>query len=636
VGAHDLECYENAFHSLDRGTDSRYVTVLGQPVYTLSLGLGVRLPLHGNLGASPAALLAPGLPAPLVHWLLLAAALAAAIVVVQVALEPLGGRMVSWLAVLLLFCSVPMVAYTVYNDWPETAITYCALVGGVFAPHALLQVGCLRGTRRRLAVWGLLAIVFGLLAASHPGYWPQLAGSLGLSMALSLACPSYTRRERLLAIAAVGTAATLGVLIHIPDVLREAALGAGLPRDTQGPAGELLLTHLFPLSDPGARLPFSLLPLAVASIAWGFTVGRGWRPFVVASGAASIAIAIAASTLLPGSVAMAPSTTWTLRDAATVFAVLSAAYAASLLGGRHRRWGLAALLMIGAQGPLYAASLLWAAPSGGLRPWNHDWRTATTRLAERGMPVAELPPGFRTALWSGGRAEMRLDGQASTDWADAGYPMVTAWTKNRTMAQLVRPNEILFDQTTDLDTRVLCDPAAAGFLRLRYLLLPPGQSCEEWTLHSNALVDGRWAVATRARDDRVRTVQLPDVPPDIRSQPALGDDLTLVRALVPQPGTSIAISADHVSLTLANAPGADIAVVLPVAYDPAWHASSGRVVSLGGLLAVSGAEVARLRVDFVPDAPLRVRAIGMRMAQVLSLFGFVALGLAGRGGRSDY
>lgn len=628
VGAHDLECYENAFHALARGTNARYVTVLGQPVYTLSLGLGVRLPLHGNLGASPAALLAPRLPVPLAHWLLLAAALAAAIVVVQVALEPLGGRAVSWLAVWLLFCSVPMVAYTVYNDWPETAITYCALVGGVFAPHALLQVGRLGVARRRLAGWGLLAIVFGLFAASHPGYWPQLAGALGLSMAISWARPSHTRRERLVAIVGIGTAAALGVLIHVPDLLREAALGAGLPRDTQGPTGELLLTHLFPLSDPGARLPFSLLPLAVVSIIGGLLAPRVWGPLVVASGAASVAIAITASTLLPGSVAMAPSTTWTLRDAATVFAVLSAALAASSLVGRHRRWGLAALVMAGAQGPLYAASLLWAAPSDGIRPWNHDWRTATARLTDRGMPMAALPPGLRTALWPGGRAEMRLGSQASTDWADAGYPLVTAWTKNRTMAQLVRPNEVLFDQTTDLDTRVLCDPAAAAFLRLRYLLLPPGQSCEEWTLQPNALVDGRWAVATRARDDRVRTVRLGNVPPDIRSRPALGDDLTLVRALVPQPGTSLAISADHVSLTLANAPEGDIAVVLPVAYDPAWHASSGRVVSLGGLLAVSGAGAAQLRVDFVPDAALRVRAIGMRVAQVLSLFGLLALAFA--------
>lgn len=634
MGAHDLECYENAFHSLDRGTDARYVTVLGQPVYTLSLGLGVRLPLHGNLGASPAALLAPVAPAPLTHWLLLAVALTAAIVVVRLALEPLGGAVVSWLAVLLLFCSAPMVAYTVYNDWPETAVTYCALVAGVFAPHAFLELHRTSPPARRgLAAFGVAALVFGVVAAGHPGYWPQLGGALAVSLVLSLGRPSHTIRERVGAVLVVGVAATLGVLIHVPDVLREAALGAGLPRDTQGPTGELLLTHLFPLSNPGARLPFTLLPVAIVSIVGGFVVAPAWRLLVVASGVTSVGLAVAAATLLPGSGAIAPSTTWTLRDAATVFAVLSATLAASaLVGPGWRRWGVAALLLVAAaQGPLYAASLLWTPPPAIGRPWNHDWTTATARLARRGMPVAALPPGLRTALWPGARTEMRVGGQASTDWADAGYPMVTAWTKNRTMAQLVRPNEVLFDQTTDLDARVLCDTATAGFLRLRYLLLPLGQTCDGWTPQPNALVDGRWAVATRGRDDRVRTVQLRDVPPAIRDQPAFGEELALVRTLVPQPDTSIAIAADHLSLALVDAArGDDVAVVLPVAYDPAWQTSSGRAVSLGGLLAVSGADEAQLRLDFVPDVALRIRASGMRLAQVLSLFSLVALGLAHR------
>ncbi|HEY6509134.1 MAG TPA: hypothetical protein VIY56_14030 [Vicinamibacterales bacterium] len=622
------------------------MTVWGQPVYTLSLGLGVRLPLHGNLGASPAALLAPGLPAPLAHWLLLAAALTAAIVVVRAAIDPVGGTAMSWLAVLLLFGSAPMVAYTVYNDWPETAVTYCALVAGVFAPHAFLELRRIGHPERRLlGALGLGALIFGVVAASHPGYWPQLGGALAMSLALSLARPSHTVGERLRAALVVGTTAALGVLIHVPDVLREAALGAGLPRDTQGPTGELLLTHLFPLSDPGARLPFSLLPVAVVAIIGGLLVPRAWRPLVVASGVASIAFGIAASTLVPGSVAMAPSTTWTLRDAATVFAVLSAALATSLLVGRRTlsgpadtpprrvRWGLATLLAVAAaQGPLYAASLLWTPPPEVGRPWNHDWRTAPARLAERGMPVASPPPGLRVALWAGGRTDMRAAGLASTDWADAGYAMVTSWTKNRTMAQLVRPNDVLFDQTTDLDTRVLCDPAAATFLQLRYLLMPPGASCEGWTVQPGVLVDGRWVVATRALDERVRTVSPGTVSAGLRSQPALGDDLALVHALVPQPGTSVAVASDHVSVTLADAArGGDVTVVLPVAYDTAWHTSSGHVESLGGLVAVSGADTDQFRVDFVPDPALRLRATGMRAAQVLSLLGLVALALAGRG-----
>jgi hypothetical protein len=637
VGAHDLECYENAFQSLDRGTDARHVTVLGQPIYTLSLGLGVRLPLHGNLGASPAALLAPRLSAPLAHWLLLAAALAAAIVVVRMAIEPSGGAAVFWPAVLLLFCSAPLVAYTVHNDWPETAVTYCALVAGVFAPHAFLELTRIsRPERKRLAQLGLAALVFGAVAASHPGYWPQLGGALTLSMALLLTRGSDTFRERLLAILVVGVAATLGVLIHVPDVLREASLGAGLQRDTQGPTGELLLTHLFPLSNPGARLPFTLLPLAIVSVVGSVVVAPGWRLRVVASGVVSIGLAVAASTLTPGSGAIAPSTTWTLRDAATVFAVLSGSLAASALVGRGRRgWGVAALLAVAAaQGPLYAASLLWAPPPAVGHPWNHDWRSAATRLTARGMPMVALPPGLRIAMWPGGRAEMRATGHASTDWADAGYPMVTAWTKNRTMAQLVRPNDILFDQVTDLSARVLCDPGAAGFLRLRYLLLPPGEPCEGWTLQPGALVDARWAVATSARDDRVRTVHLRDVSSAVGQQPALGDDLALLHALIPQPGTSLALGADQVWLTVtAAARGDDVAVVIPVAYDPAWHTSTGRVISLGGLLAVSGADRAQFELKFVPDAALRIRAIGMRLAQGLSLVGLVGWLVAGGAGR---
>src|SRR6187401_249680 len=59
IGNRDLENYEHSFFSLNRGTRTETVKAFGQPVYTLALGLGVRLPLHGNLGASPAAAVAP-------------------------------------------------------------------------------------------------------------------------------------------------------------------------------------------------------------------------------------------------------------------------------------------------------------------------------------------------------------------------------------------------------------------------------------------------------------------------------------------------------------------------------------------------------------------------------------------------
>lgn len=74
-GTRDLESYENAFFSLNRGTAAETVQVLGHPVYTLALGLGVRLPLQGNLDASPAALFAPYMPAPLTYWLLMTLAI---------------------------------------------------------------------------------------------------------------------------------------------------------------------------------------------------------------------------------------------------------------------------------------------------------------------------------------------------------------------------------------------------------------------------------------------------------------------------------------------------------------------------------------------------------------------------------
>jgi len=78
IGIRDLESYEHAFFSLDRGTAMQAEHVLGHPVYTLSLGLGVRLPLHGSLGASPAAALGQYLPIPITYALLLIVAIASA------------------------------------------------------------------------------------------------------------------------------------------------------------------------------------------------------------------------------------------------------------------------------------------------------------------------------------------------------------------------------------------------------------------------------------------------------------------------------------------------------------------------------------------------------------------------------
>ena len=179
TGTHDLECYENAFYSLNRGTSATVVSSFGQPVYTLSLGLGTRLPLHGNLGASPAAALARVLPDPATHWLLLTLSMAAAALLVVYALQPLGGPLVAWGGILTLFWSQPMVAYTVFNDWPETAVTYCALVGGIFAPHALAMAGARRDATARWTRPSLLAITFCLLATAHPGTGRSWQGRWG-------------------------------------------------------------------------------------------------------------------------------------------------------------------------------------------------------------------------------------------------------------------------------------------------------------------------------------------------------------------------------------------------------------------------------------------------------------------------
>ena len=116
IGTRAVESYDHAFFSLDRGTAAETVRVLGQPVYTLAIGLGVRPPLHGNLGASPAATLARYLPSPLTYWLMLTLAIAAASLLVRTALEPLCGPLIAWLALVLHFCSVPNGELHVFDD----------------------------------------------------------------------------------------------------------------------------------------------------------------------------------------------------------------------------------------------------------------------------------------------------------------------------------------------------------------------------------------------------------------------------------------------------------------------------------------------------------------------------------------
>jgi hypothetical protein len=610
--------------------------VAGQPVYTLAVGLGTRLPLHGNLGASPASSVARLVPAPVTHWLLLALSMTAAALVVLRAIEPAGGRLIAWWSIALLLVSLPMVAYTVHNDWPETAVTYCALVGGMFAPHAWVAMRETGNSRRGLLQRiGLLALVASLLAIAHPGYWSQLAAAIGLS-GLLLFGRQMRAADRWTALLGVGAAALAGVAIHLPDLAQEAALGAGLGRDSQGATDTLIAPHLFPWQSPGSKHPFMLVPLSVAALAAAAVVDRRWRFLVAGSALASIGFALAAVylpvTALPLG-AFAPTASWTLRDPAGVFAVMSGAFAATaLVGGRPLRIASAAvtlvMLLASAQALGYAGALARDAPSAH-KPWNHDRSDPEARTLTRGMPARVAAAGDRLALWPGVRADMRLDGRAGTDWVDAGQGLVTAWTKNRTTAQLVGANGYLFDQAIDLPPQVLCDAATVSFLRLRHLVVPPDQLCEGW-VQTSARIDSRWSLAAwvAGEDPRVRAMPAASLTDGVREEPALTGTSTLMQLLVPQEGTVLEIDAVRSALRVSRngASNPDQVLVLPVAYDPGWRVSSGRTARVGGLLAILGSESGELRAWFTPDTGLQVRAIGMAVAQALAVLGLLALG----------
>lgn len=652
-GTRDLESYEHVFFSLDRGTALESVHVFGHPVYTLAVGLGVRLPLQASLGASPVAAVSPYLLAPVTYWLLLAVSIATAVLIVRHALEPLCGRLVSWAAVVLLFCSVPIVTYTVYNDWPEVVVTYCAFVGCVFAPHALLAM--LDSQRpshiRRLGSLSLAGLVWGLVALSHPGYWPLLAVAIVCATGVALCRSDYPLRTRLTIVVLLGTVSLIAVAVQVPDITRELDVAGGgtaaMRRYTEGPAGSLIAANAFPFGNASPKSPFTYLVLALVSLAIGLASRDvPARRLIVASALVSIALAVGAATLLPGSAPYAPSGTWALRDPAAIFAVLSGACAAgavarSRAGKRLVGAGLAlaALAFAGAQGPSYAVRLVFTNTDGPLlrglfvpqwrdhRVWTRDMTAPAERVSMRGLARDRVLPGERLALWPGVRDRMRTTRHASTDFADAGYPLVTAWTKQRTMRGLVEPNEFLFNQTTDLSSQVLCDAGAVRFLQLRYLLTPSDVECEPWRRLPGLLVDG-WLevrVATQS-DDRVSALPVAGVSQRTRGEPALSVESLLLPALAPLPGTSLRIGPRNVVIGLDDSSAAaGRSLVLPVAYDPAWHASSGHIQNIGGLLALVGVDQRQVTLDFVPDIVAVVRALSMTVAQVFAVVGFLGL-----------
>lgn len=643
LGTRDLESYEHAFFSLDRGTAVDTVDVLGQPVYTLALGLGVRLPLHGSLAASPAARLAPFLPAPITYGLLLTLAIAAAVLIVRHALEPLCGAGVSWIAAAILFYSVPLVSYTISADWPETAVTYCTVVVCVFAPHALLALlgPTADGARRRLAQLAVAAVLWAAVALSHPGYWPLVALVLGSALAVVLCRTDHPARTRLAVVLALAPAALAAVALQAPDILRELA-AAGNPADVarlvDPTPGGVVEANLFPLTAAHARLPFGFLLLALVSLVVALTSTPGpRRRLIVVSAVASAAMSVATS-VAPGSAAYAPSNTWTLRDAAGAFAVLAAACAAGARrkpGVAHRvpAAALAALALAALQGPAYATSLVRTELAVAGEPWTHDMAPPDARISRRGLRPDRVPPGGRLVLWSGVRDRMRNRKRASTDFADAGYVLVTAWTKQRTMRGVVEPNPYLFNQEIDFSREILCDDHAVRFLRLRYLLRPSEvDTCQPWEPVPGMLVDGWLEVDTATHaDDRVRAVPLARLTDAVIRSPALSAGSALLPFLNALPGTSVAVTANEIVVDLDDpAVAGGHALVLPVAYDAAWRASSGEVRNTGGLLALVGIDQHRVTARFAPDAAAVLRAGAFTMAQILGALGLLGLVAVGR------
>jgi hypothetical protein len=644
IGTRDVEGFETAFFSLRRGdTAAAFVRVLGQPVYTMALGLGVRLPLHGNLGSSPAAALAPYLPGPVTYWLLIALSVAASAMLVRHALEPIVGRIVSWLAIALLFWSLPIVNYTIADDWPETAVTYCAFVACVFAPQALLVSLGARGslTVRAVGVVAVAATVWSLIALSHPGYWPLIAATLVLASALALCQPGETFRRKSAAIVLLGLVSLLPVALDAPDLLRELAAlsaldSAPVRRSISGGVGSFLPANAFPFAAAAPRFPFTYLPLALVSLVIGFKSNhRLLRSLAVGGALASIALGVGAATLPPGESWLAPTATWALREPAIAFAVLSGAAAVASIRGRPAAVGVfgavpavAALGVAALQGLAYAGHVVVVElqTRGDRQPWTQNMSLGEARVRMRGLPPDRFPPA-RLALWPDVRRQMRSRQRASTDFADAGYLVVTANTKVRTMRGMVEPNDGIFSQTTDLAPPVLCDRRTVQFLQLRYLVMPAGVECPPWTRLPDVRVDGSLEVGLAAEpDDRAWALPLSRLGEPMARRPALSADAALISALAPLSGTLVTLTVSGVAIQLDDPSRAGgYALVLPLAYDSALRASSGEVRNVGGLAALTGIDQREVTVQFVPDSVALLRAAARTLAQLLALVGLVGL-----------
>ncbi|HEY7187454.1 MAG TPA: hypothetical protein VH436_12960, partial [Vicinamibacterales bacterium] len=245
-----------------------------------------------------------------------------------------------------------------------------------------------------------------------------------------------------------------------------------------------------------------------------------------------------------------------------------------------------------------------------------------------------LQPGTRLALWPGTQERMRADRANTADFPDAGYELVTSVVKDRTMRRLITPNDLLFNQSTGLPVDILCDARAVQFLQLRYLLAPHDAACpraesgdEPWRPLTGVLVD-RWLEVREAasRDNEARAVSVADLTDSFSRAPALSVGSSLLGALAPVPGTSVRIGPRGVVVEQDSAARLkDRAIVLPVAYDSAWTTSSGQVRNVGGLLALLNVDQPRATLTFVPDAAAILLALGMTVAQLLSVAGLAGL-----------
>jgi hypothetical protein len=161
--------------------------------------------------------------------------------------------------------------------------------------------------------------------------------------------------------------------------------------------------------------------------------------------------------------------------------------------------------------------------------------------------------------------------------------------------------------------------------------MPSDVECGPWTRIPGVAVDDRLIVAV-APDSDQRIAALPSarLSEPLARIPALSERSSLIAALAPLPGTAWTIDNGRLVLRLNDPMIANAqALVLPIAFDPAWRSSAGAVHDVGGLLALLEVNEAEVTVAFVPDSVAVLRALGMTIAQLLAVGAMAGLAFAG-------